>query len=62
MSNKYLYLMIIQQNYGYRYGWEDVSEYDEKTEYEDWRHDIKEYRLMGYPTRTIRRRILNSKE
>ena len=55
--NKYRYLLVIQQNYaGY---WEDVSEYNKMTEYKDWKHDIKEYKLMGYPTRTINRRELN---
>jgi len=63
-QNKYKYLMVIQQRYTDQYGWEDVSEYEVNSqylggEYNDWRHDVKEYRLMGYPTRTIRRRELN---
>ena len=57
MNNKYKYLLVIQQYYDPGYGWEDVSEYDKKTEYKDWKHDIREYKLMGYPTRTINRRI-----
>lgn len=27
-TNKYKYTKVIQQNYGYGHGWEDVSEYD----------------------------------
>jgi len=57
--NKYKYLLVIQQFYDSSYGWEDVSEYDKSEEYFDWKHDIKEYRLMAYPTRTINRRIIN---
>jgi hypothetical protein len=57
--NKYKYLMVIQQYFTSYYGWEDVSEYDQKEEYNLWKHDIKEYRLTGYPTRTIKRRVLN---
>lgn len=58
-TNKYLYLLVIQQNFGYEYGWEDVSEYNKHTKYTSWRFDIKEYRRMGYPTRTIKRRVIN---
>ena len=29
--NKYLYLLVIQQYYASSYGWEDVSEYNEKS-------------------------------
>jgi hypothetical protein len=59
--NKYTYLLVIQQNYSGVYGWEDVSEYEVDSrymggQYNDWKHDVKEYRLMGYPTRTIKRR------
>ena len=57
--NKYRYLMVIQQYFDPLYGWEDVSEYDQKTEHKLWKRDIKEYKLMGYPTRTIKRRVKN---
>ena len=58
-ANKYTYLLVIQQYYaGY---WEDVSQYEVESDflggqYQDWRMDVKEYRLTGYPTRTIHRR------
>ena len=49
---------IIQLNYGY--GWEDESTYY-KSEYENIRHDFKEYRLhasnYGARIRLITRRI-----
>lgn len=61
--NKYKYLLVIQQNFNSPYGWEDVSEYEVNSQflrgdYGLWKHDVKEYRLMGYPTRTIHRREL----
>lgn len=68
MPNKYRYTLVIQQFYAAAYGWEDVSEYETSSNYmtdpdkkgmvnyDLWRHDVKEYRLTGYPTRTIRRR------
>lgn len=61
---KYSYTKVIQQNYGQ--GWEDVSEYETNSTY--WpdketklliRHDLKEYRLLGYPTRVVKRRTVN---
>jgi len=56
-QNKYTYLLVIQCNYaGY---WEDVSKYDQRTEYKDWKREFKEYCFMGYPTRTVKRRVLN---
>jgi hypothetical protein len=62
--NKYKYLLVIQQYFTDYYGWEDSSEYEVNSQglqgdYKFWKHDIKEYRLMGYPTRTIKRRELN---
>lgn len=60
MTNKFIYLYVIQQIYaGY---WEDADEYNTGNgeEMKAWRHDIKEYRLMGYPTRTIERRVPNT--
>lgn len=76
-ENKYSYLKVIQQNYGF--GWEDVSEYICNSqyipiEYSDklvlnskgkefretlLRHDLREYCLMGYSTRVIKRKELN---
>jgi hypothetical protein len=52
---KYKQVKIIQQNFG---SWEDVSEYD-KDDRVNLLHDLKEYRMMGYPTRVITRRVLN---
>lgn len=70
---KYNYIKVIQQQYGQ--GWEDVSEYEATTtgqakEMSDklspkgrketlLMHDLREYRLMGYPTRTILRKEIN---
>ncbi len=56
-QTKYQYLIVIQQHYGQ--GWEDNSQYlkpKTKEERELIRHDLKEYRLTGYPTRVINRR------
>lgn len=63
-ANKYEYYKVIQQYFNH-YGWEDVSHYE--TDSTGWadketrdclKHDVKEYRLMGYPTRVIFRREL----
>lgn len=62
-QNKYNYVQVIQQYYTGSYGWEDVSEYDKpktREERELIRHDLKEYRLTGYPTRLINRREKNA--
>ena len=47
--------LVIQGNYGYGYGWEDVSSYPcgerQKDYYEQaklMRHDLKEYRASGH--------------
>ena len=45
---------VIQQHYGY--GWEDNSEYN-PADKELIKHDLKEYRLTGYATRLITRRV-----
>lgn len=74
MKNKFNYLRVIQQNYNYGQGWEDVCEYSCNsqgltTELSDklspngkpeslLKHDLREYRKMGYPTRVITRREL----
>ena len=61
-ANKYSYLKVIQQNYGY--GWEDNSEYEatstgQAKDRELFKHDLKEYHRTGYATRTIFRKELN---
>lgn len=60
-ANKYKYNKVIQQNYGF--GWEDVSEYEAKSNGNTIDksllvHDFKEYRLTGYATRVIFRKEL----
>ena len=60
-ANKYQYRKVIQQNYGF--GWEDVSEYEAKSNGNTIDkslliHDLKEYRLTGYATRVIFRKEL----
>lgn len=60
-TNKYKYLRVIQQNFGY--GWEDVSEYESNSSYSVkdvklLRNDFKEYQFTGYATRMIKRREL----
>jgi hypothetical protein len=62
-TNKYNYFKVIQQNYGQ--GFEDVSEYQTNSQgitkdRELLKHDLKEYRLMGYPTRVVQRKMLNT--
>lgn len=65
-TNKYNYINVIQQHYGQ--GWEDVSEYEAKSNglsinketKELLRHDVKEYRFTGYATRIIFRKELNA--
>lgn len=54
--NKYVCVKVIQQSYGY--GWEDVSEYS-VNDMELLKHDLIEYRLTGYSTRVISRRVLS---
>lgn len=69
-QKKYNYVAVIQQYFG---SWEDVSEYDTDSKgnckkYEvregkyksELQHDLKEYRLMGYPCRVINRKVLNT--
>ncbi len=71
--NKYTYLKVIQQHYGQ--GWEDCSEYETNSQYicieqsdklsqngkkeSLLSHDFREYKLMNYPTRVIKRKELN---
>jgi hypothetical protein len=69
-QNKYTYLAVIQQNYGF--GWEDNSEYqtDSKGNSIEYhftngkkisllKHDYNEYLRTGYATRIIKRKQLN---
>ena len=73
-QNKFNYLKVVQQNYGQ--GWEDVSEYEATSAFHPiensdklspqgrkeslLNHDVREYRLTGYPTRVINRKELNA--
>jgi N-glycosylase/DNA lyase len=58
MKNKYSYRLVIQGNFGDY--WEDMCDYDKKTEKKDAYNDIKEYRLSGQGSyRLISRRVLN---
>jgi len=61
-NNKYNYLKVIQQNYGY--GWEDVSEYETNSQfmnfdksgcfYTDSKGLQREYSLIGYDLKEYR--------
>lgn len=58
-ANKFRYILVIQQNYGC--GWEDCSEYETNSTYSSHdkslvSHDMREYRLLGYSTRLIKRK------
>jgi hypothetical protein len=54
---KYKYRLVIQGNFGY---WEDMCDYDEKTERKDALNDIREYRASGQGIyRLIKRRVPN---
>ena len=55
--NKYLYLWVVQGNYG-SYGWEDLAESES---YQEARYNLKEYRISSGPAphRIIQRRELN---
>ncbi len=62
--NKYTYYRVIQQQYGQ--DWEDADQYETTSDYtldkegrKAFKHDLAEYKLMGYPTRTINRKELN---
>jgi hypothetical protein len=55
--NKYIYLFVVQGNYG-SYGWEDLTQFEN---YKEAREDLKSYRQneTGIPHRMIKRRELN---
>lgn len=56
-KNKYLYLFIVQGNYGY--GWDDL---EECVSYIEARTAWKDYAIneVNYPHRIIKRRVLNA--
>ena len=58
MPNKYLYLWVVQGNYGYGHGWEDIGGGDT---YKEARADLKDYRQNApeYTYRIIQRREPN---
>ena len=60
-NNKYIYLFVLQGNYGY--GWDDLCSYDTNEEgwYKEYRDDVKAYRENepGVPHRSIYRREPN---
>lgn len=63
-TTKYQYAKVIQQLYASAYGWEDASEYKTNSrgipvDRDALKADLKEYRLLGYPTRIIFKRSLN---
>ena len=55
--NKYLYLYVVQGNYG-SYGWEDLAESES---YQEARYNLREYRISSGPAphRIIKRREPN---
>jgi len=58
-QNKYVYLYVVQGNYGYGHGWEDLTA---STIYKEARNDLKAYRVNSPEGRyrLIQRRELNS--
>ena len=63
-QNKYIYCKVIQSNFGC--GWDDETTYNsaDKDEMNEYKSDIKVYRLNarenGYRIRTIERRVKNT--
>jgi hypothetical protein len=58
MKNKYMYRLVIRGNFGEC--WEDMCDYDTKTERKDCFADIKEYRSSGQGSyKIITRRVPN---
>lgn len=57
--NKYLYLWVVQGNYG-GHGWEDLAESES---YQEARYNLREYRISSGPAphRIIKRREPNPK-
>ena len=58
MANKYSYLWIVQGNYGFGHGWEDVAASEK---FREARDDLRSHQTNepGYPFRMIQRRELN---
>ena len=57
-KNKYQYLHVLQGNYGYGHGWEDLCASES---YREGRQNLKEYRENeGGNYRLIERRELNA--
>jgi len=58
-KNKYTYLHVVQGRYGQVYGWEDLTQSENKSEA---RTNLKAYREAepGTPHRLIKRRELNT--
>lgn len=57
-TNKYTYLYVLQGNYGYGHGWEDLTAAETHKEICSYRKDYRENE-PGTPLRVIRRRELN---
>lgn len=57
-TNKFNYLTVIQGNYGYGHGWEDLSHCQGEGRRKAARQDLKAYReaCPGVPHRLINRR------
>lgn len=61
-TNKFIYLSVLQGNYGY--GWDDLCQYDHSEP--GWEAELKSDRKAyrenePYPHRVIYRRVLNPK-
>jgi hypothetical protein len=63
-TNKYNYYKVIQQYFG---SWEDSSFYETNSTFyanketrDLLKHDLAEYRMMGYPVRVIKRKELKN--
>ena len=57
-KNKYTYLHVLQGNYGYGHGWEDLCSSES---YREVRQNLQEYRENeGGVYRLINRRVLNA--
>jgi hypothetical protein len=57
MNNKYIYLHVLQGNYGYGHGWEDLCASES---FKEVRQNLREYRENeGGRYRLIERRELN---
>ena len=57
MANKYLYLFVLQGDYGFGHGYEDLTASES---YKEVRQDLKDYRINeGGSYRNIKRREKN---